>query len=82
MSKRALVRLSFEQRQRVEDVMEWLSDFPDEAAEELIFYRGKHDELVACLRELMECAGTPFSELRRRKFEAAKARAEKLLEGK
>ena len=42
----------------------------------------QHDELVACLRELMECAGTPFSELRRRKFEAAKARAEMLLEGK
>ena len=40
------------------------------------------EKYVACLRELMECAGTPFSELRRRKFEAAKARAEMLLEEK
>ena len=37
-------KLDCEQRQRVETVLEWMSDFPDEATAELIYLR---DRVVA-----------------------------------
>jgi len=38
------IELDHEQRQRVESALEWMSDFPDEAAAELIYLR---DRVVA-----------------------------------
>jgi len=35
------IELDYEQRQRVESALEWMSDFPDEAAAELIYLRDR-----------------------------------------
>jgi len=35
------IELDYEQRQRVESVLEWMLEFPDEAAAELIYLRDR-----------------------------------------
>lgn len=38
------VQFEFEQRQEIERVLEWLTDFPDEAAAYIVWLQGVVDE--------------------------------------
>ena len=62
------IELDYEQRQRVESALEWMSDFPDEAAAELVYLRDRIVALEEDVRELADWWGSIAEEVERDKI--------------